>query len=274
MKHPEFAAVGYLCFDTNVYPDKTERRVGGGAYFASQAASLVLDQVGLVTRVGQEFPSEVLHPRVRREGVTYSALPTMETKLVYRSEDLSHRDVYPNWGASIELEAEHFPLEWLMSVQMVLLSTMEPTQQARILQQLRERAPHLQIAVDSSEFFVTNSATRDQVAQNYLNADLVFANRHEYAGLQFVFSDVPRAVVKFDGDGAQYMERGKVVSRLPAPEVEAIDVTGAGDVFAGTFLSYLITGESQESALGLAIARASLSVTQSGIEHLFSASHR
>ena len=54
------------------------------------------------------------------------------------------------------------------------------------------------------------------------------------------------------------------VTHLPAPEVKAVDSTGAGDTFVGYFLAGVIQGMSYKEALGRAISASALAVTRHG----------
>jgi ribokinase len=56
---------------------------------------------------------------------------------------------------------------------------------------------------------------------------------------------------------------------LPAPEVEAVDTTGAGDVFCGVLAAALDARLGLEAALRWAVAAASLSVTRRGTASSF-----
>ena len=56
---------------------------------------------------------------------------------------------------------------------------------------------------------------------------------------------------------------------VPAPQVEAIDTTGAGDVFCGVLAAALETQLDLEPALRWAVAAASLSVTRRGTAGAF-----
>jgi ribokinase len=53
---------------------------------------------------------------------------------------------------------------------------------------------------------------------------------------------------------------------LPAAEVEAIDSTGAGDVFSGSLAAFLAEGISIEQSVHMAMAAASISVTRLGAQ--------
>lgn len=58
--------------------------------------------------------------------------------------------------------------------------------------------------------------------------------------------------------------RGDLLTRLPAPTVEAVDTTGAGDTLAGGFAAGLAAGRELEDAARMAVAAATMSVTRAG----------
>ncbi|RKS78771.1 ribokinase [Actinomadura pelletieri DSM 43383] len=71
---------------------------------------------------------------------------------------------------------------------------------------------------------------------------------------------VPTVVVTHGANGATLFD-GRTSTHLPAPEVDAVDPTGAGDAFAGAFAAELSKGESLYHSCQTAIAVASYSVT-------------
>ena len=56
------------------------------------------------------------------------------------------------------------------------------------------------------------------------------------------------------------------VSYFEAPEVNAVDTTGAGDAFIGAFAFGLSSSKSVDESIKLAVERASLSVTKKGTQ--------
>ena len=56
------------------------------------------------------------------------------------------------------------------------------------------------------------------------------------------------------------------ISYFEAPEVNAIDTTGAGDAFIGAFAFGLSSSKSVDESIKLAVERASLSVTKKGTQ--------
>jgi sugar/nucleoside kinase (ribokinase family) len=95
--------------------------------------------------------------------------------------------------------------------------------------------------------------------------DMVFANedeaaafcgsRDEAGGLQALGECCDLAVVKLGARGALIQHRGERVS-VPARRVDALDTTGAGDLWAAGFLHSFLTGGSLQRSgeLGAAVA--------------------
>ena len=71
------------------------------------------------------------------------------------------------------------------------------------------------------------------------------------------------AIITLGAEGA-LIANGGSVTRVPAPPVEPVDTTGAGDTFVGAFAAELARGASVEEAVHFAVVAASLSVTAPG----------
>jgi ribokinase len=69
--------------------------------------------------------------------------------------------------------------------------------------------------------------------------------------------------VTLGADGVLSAEDGRVLA-VPAPQVAAVDTTGAGDAFSGTLAAQLASGASFAEAVAAAIASASRAVTVRG----------
>jgi ribokinase len=79
---------------------------------------------------------------------------------------------------------------------------------------------------------------------------------------------VPTVVTTLGAQGARLLD-GERDLLLPAPQVEAIDTTGAGDVFCGVLAAALEARLGLEPAVRWAVAAASLSVTRRGTASAF-----
>jgi ribokinase len=76
--------------------------------------------------------------------------------------------------------------------------------------------------------------------------------------------EVARAVVVTLGSEGAVVVEGAHVERIPAPEVDAVDTTGAGDSFDAGFLAARLDGRPVADALAYAIACGSLSTRAPG----------
>ena len=71
--------------------------------------------------------------------------------------------------------------------------------------------------------------------------------------------------------GVLYVEEDEII-KFKAPKVDAIDTTGAGDAFVGSFVYGLSKDLKVNDAINLAIDKASLSVTKRGTQSSYSSS--
>jgi len=78
-----------------------------------------------------------------------------------------------------------------------------------------------------------------------------------------------RIVVTLGSRGAALLGEDGVVHRIPAPDVRAIDTTGAGDAFVGAFAYGLASGLGELAAVRLGVRCASDSVLRPGTQSSF-----
>jgi ribokinase len=86
----------------------------------------------------------------------------------------------------------------------------------------------------------------------------------EKAGRWFLDRGVGTAIVTL-GEGGAVLATEVGPERFAAPAVEAVDATGAGDIFSGGFLAALCAGESLKEAILFALHAASLSTEKLGV---------
>ena len=104
--------------------------------------------------------------------------------------------------------------------------------------------------------------------------DLLIPNEHEaaeisgftdpHASARYLLSQVPAVVITLGSKGCLYAARGGEPVVLPAPEVTAVDTTGAGDTFVGTLAGALGERRPVPRALAWASAAAALCVQRPG----------
>ena len=110
---------------------------------------------------------------------------------------------------------------------------------------------------------VLNLAPFAELPGDLLDAcDPVVANEYEASAL----AHRPRSLLVTLGPrGARWEWPGDQVE-VTAPHVEAVDTTGAGDVFAGTLAAALASGAAPRDAVTVAVAAAARSVTRPGAQ--------
>ena len=74
------------------------------------------------------------------------------------------------------------------------------------------------------------------------------------------------SIVTLGALGAVLVKVDKSIVRIAAPIVSAVDTTGAGDAFVGTFASALASGMRPEAAVAFGVKVASLTVTRTGAQ--------
>lgn len=96
--------------------------------------------------------------------------------------------------------------------------------------------------------------------------DPLIVNQHEAAALGPLLDlGVRSAVVTLGADGADVLTRAGT-TRVPAPEVDPVDTTGAGDAFAGALAHRLAQGDGLVEAAAVACRVAAVSVTRAGAQ--------
>ena len=281
--HPRLLVLGYVNRDVNCYPNGLQRKtVGGGAYFAAVGSSAVSQEVGLVTRVGGDFDLSELSRYVRCDGVAVikDGQTAHSIQTYHDQSDLTNRSITLIEGVNSGIVADDIPSEWLANASLVLVSTMVPSQQQEIVRTLVSKKrgqssrvggialQHPIVAVDSDQCWLREDTSRKTVCETMKLADIAFMNRVEWETFREIAREIPIVVLKRDSEGASVLIRGEVAAEFPAPHVEVVDVTGAGDVLAGTFLAHLSQGRDLPGALSQAIFAASQSITKEGVVHL------
>ncbi len=97
-------------------------------------------------------------------------------------------------------------------------------------------------------------------------ADVVIVNRGEaafFGGPASLLAMGARSVVVTLGaEGAEL--HGARAARVPAPKVEVVDTTGAGDAFSAAYVTALVEGRAPEAALRFGVAAGAAAVTRAG----------
>jgi ribokinase len=83
-----------------------------------------------------------------------------------------------------------------------------------------------------------------------------------------VAAGIGTVIVTLGADGALFVDAAHEV-HLAAPQVDAVDTTGAGDAFIGCFAHHVVAGASISGAIATSVRYAADSVTRSGSQMSF-----
>ena len=121
---------------------------------------------------------------------------------------------------------------------------------------------------------LTPAPVRALPAELVTNTTLLLANQHEVremtgeshgdAALQMLLNRVPAVLMTLGAAGSRYVDRAGQSETAPALRVDPVDTTGAGDVYAGTFIVERLRGEPPRVAMTHASVAAGIATTRRG----------
>jgi sugar/nucleoside kinase (ribokinase family)/fructoselysine-6-P-deglycase FrlB-like protein len=279
----DVVVIGNITIDDVVHAsgETTMASPGGNTIHAAAAAKVWGVQVGLVARLGSDFPADVLD-RLRAGGFDTDGLrlvegPTVRNWVIYEHD--GRRTWVYRTPAERRLEVapkpEDVPNEWLSDAghpPVVHVLAMPFDAAARIVEHVRARVTRAVITLDTHEAWY---AGRDEVVRLARSVD-VFMPSHEEVEAILGYDDpergcaelleegVPAVVVKRGAEGTLVAVPGRSVVSIAPPDVPVVDATGAGDSFCGGFAAGLALGDSYPVAAQRGAATAGAAIGASG----------
>ena len=259
MSAPDFVAIGHVTLDR--FGDAV--RPGGAALYAAVTAQRLGLSVGLLTSHAPDFPLDVVPPAI--EVVTVPASDT--TVFEHRLED-DERTLLVHATAEM-ITAAHLPDDWADAT-MALLAPVA----AEVDPQLAARFPDASVGAamqgwlrQSGEDDVVTPAAWQPPAWLLDRVAAIFMSLEDVRGLEDDVTEwlqrVPIAVLTAARAGALLYVSGDRYE-IPALPTEEVDRTGAGDVFAATFLVRQCAGDDPWEAARAAACAAAMSVCGQG----------
>jgi sugar/nucleoside kinase (ribokinase family) len=266
----ELLVVGNISRDTSVASDGTVRHAwGGGALNVGVGAAGAGARPRLVSVVGGD--AATLLPRLSAWCKTRSVhLVPNETTCAFTlryDADGNVEHVESMFGAAIAL-TEHA----LAEVQVVDPSAAHchvccrtPLDAAPLLARLRDR--RLQFSVDFAPGSI--ASVLESAADVVVDAAVVFVTAREEQVLRRRLPDqrLRELVVTNGPDPVRVTHTGGAQLSIEVPRTDAVEVTGAGDVFAGCYLARRLLGHGPGDAAAAAVHSAAASVRAMGALH-------
>ena len=280
----DLITVGTVAFDSIETPfGKAEKIVGGAATYISLAASLLVEKVGLVSIVGDDFPDEMLRA-LESKGVDLSGLEVVKGEKSFFWSGKYHYDMNTRDTLDTQLNVltqldpqlpDHF-----RSAPFVMLGNLDPGVQLKVIDQMAVK-PAL-VVMDTMNFWM--DIALDKLKEAIARVDVLTINDEEARQLSGEHSLVKAAkkimgmgpaylVIKKGEHGALLFHQDKTFFAPALPLEEVIDPTGAGDTFAGGFIGHLaqtgdISFENMKRAIVVGSALASFACEKFGTERI------
>jgi len=260
---PRVIVVGDLTLDDVVMPNGTTHMasIGGDSLYAALGARLWEPSVGIVTRRGDDFPTDawtgLQKLGICLDGVVDIPGPTVRNWIIYEADGRRHW-VYrtpPDRATEVAVRPEDIPESWLTAQPppVVHVAAMPIDAAERIVESVRRLAPDATVMLDTHEDFVRGY--QDRLLRLAAAVDAFLPSREELADL-VGYDDPPRAirelttekgvplvVVKMGKDGALLWDSDRsTVVPVEAASARIVDVTGAGDAFCGGFAAAMAQG--------------------------------
>ena len=179
---PALCVIGHISIDEVIAPDGVyHSHIGGSAYATAVGAALVSRQVGIVSRVGVDFPnSPLLLKRISHYKI--ARVPTGRTSrffLDYRQANVL-RGFRGELGVGADISTSDIPKDWLTN-SLVYVATMPPGQQLGIIRSIRAQSCS-RLSADLLEAYISQAPSLSLTVAN--EVDILFVNEFEWGILQ------------------------------------------------------------------------------------------
>jgi len=246
--------VGTVAFDAIETPfGKTDKILGGAATFIGLAASQYQVDTGIVSVVGDDFPSRYID-LFRERNINLDGFEVVPGGKTFfwsgkYQHDLNMRDTL---ATELNVLADFNPVvpKEFLHADVVMLGNLHPEIQASVLDQM-QGVPKLTI-LDTMNYWMDH--TWDSLMKVISRVNVIAINDEEARQLTGEYSLVRAAdkisamgpdfvVIKKGENGALLFHQKQIFFAPALPLEEIFDPTGAGDTFAGGFAGYLTRTE-------------------------------
>ena len=276
--------VGSVAFDAIETPfGKTDKIVGGAGTFISLSSSFFVQNQGIVSVVGEDFPQETLN-YMKSKGINIDGIQIKQGEKTFFWSGRYHNDMNSRDTLVTELNVlgsfdPMIPSSY-QGADYLMLGNLSPEVQRQVIERLDTR-PKL-IAMDTMNFWM--DIALDELKKTMALVDVLIINDEEARQLSNEYSLVkaakviramgPKILIIKKGEHGALMFHGEHIFFAPAlPLEEVFDPTGAGDTFAGGFMGFIASTddtsfENMKRAVIAGSALASFCVEKFGTERL------
>jgi sugar/nucleoside kinase (ribokinase family) len=280
----KLVSVGSVAFDAIETPfGKTDKIIGGAGTFISLSSSFFVEEQGIVSVVGEDFPQETLE-YMKSKGINIDGIQIKKGEKTFFWSGRYHNDMNSRDTLVTELNVlgtfdPVIPGNY-QGADYLMLGNLSPDVQRKVIERLDKR-PKL-IAMDTMNFWM--DIALDELKKTIALVDVLIINDEEARQLSKEYSLVkaanviramgPKIIIIKKGEHGALLFHGEHIFFAPAlPLEEVFDPTGAGDTFAGGFLGFMASTddtsfENMKRAVIAGSALASFCVEKFGTERL------
>ena len=276
--------VGTVAFDELITPfGKSGKILGGSGTYAGLSAANFMDDINIVSVVGEDFPEEHLE-NFRKKGISTEGINIVKGGKTFFWKGEYHNDMNTRDTLDTQLNvlADFDPIipQNFRNSEFLMLGNLTPAVQMKVLDQMEER-PKL-VILDTMNFWM--DIAMDELKAVLKKIDVLTINDEEARQLSGEYSLVKAAqkifemgpkylIIKKGEHGALLFGEGEVFFAPALPLEEVFDPTGAGDTFAGGFIGHLahtrdISFDNMKRAVIFGSALASFCVEKFGTERI------
>lgn len=285
----KLVTVGTVAFDDIETPrGKAGKVIGGAATYISRSASFFVENQGIVSVIGGDFPQQELD-EMTSLGIDISGIEIRKDEKSFfwagrYHDNMNQRDTLIT---DLNVLADFQPKlpQSFRTADYLMLGNLTPEVQMNVLQQMTRR-PKL-VVLDTMNFWM--DVAWDSLQKVLRMVDVIIINDEEARQLSGEYSLAAAAakiyrmgpkylIIKKGEHGVMLFREGRMFSFPALPVSEVIDPTGAGDTFAGGFIGYLartedLSFENMKRAIVYASVMASFCVEDFSLAKLKSINH-
>lgn len=276
--------VGTMAFDAIETPfAKTDKTIGGSGTYCAYAASKFVNDINMISIVGNDFPQEVI-AHMNSVGIKTEGVERLQNVKSFFWSGKYHLDMNTRDSLVTELNAlAHFnPVvpESYQNTDYLLVGNLAPGVQKSVITQFANK-PKL-IVLDTMNFWMETAM--EDLKDVLTLTDVLVVNDSEARQLSEEYSLVKAAkkimsmgpkflVIKKGEHGALLFNQDEVFFAPALPLEDVFDPTGAGDTFAGGFIGHIartddISFENMKTAVIMGSVTANYCVEKIGIERI------
>jgi sugar/nucleoside kinase (ribokinase family) len=248
---PEILFVGHISMDRIRNPRGEMFQPGGAALYAAMGARTICKDVAILSAVGEDYRFWEALSDIKGHIKTVKGKSTQFFITYDRYWNASYRRVFIGPGSKITTRDLASALK--SGFKMVHLAPMNPPKVERMVRAIKEQNCNVTVSVNSAIHYLDESSNRRAVLNAASLSDIFILNERELHALTGteVVSEAIRAIktktlVLTLGEMGTLIRSQEGIEFIPAMAAitkNAVDVTGAGDTWAGSFLAaYLRSG--------------------------------